>query len=204
MPTTPTTPPAPRLPAPTVTFVQQVVDTLLYYSLAVGPTMLVTLGSIAAAQSTATSSTYAATVWLLNYATSHPDATIRYVASDMILHIHSDASYLSEKKARTSRAGGHYFLSSLSSSPLAPSTTAPAPNGPLFTISRIMRNVMGSAAEAEIGVTYINGQEAIPIRTTLDEMGHPQPPTPMQVDNSTAEGFSNGTIKQKHSKAIDM
>jgi hypothetical protein len=194
---------APRLPAPTVTFVQQVVGTLLYYSLAVDPTMLVALGSIAAAQSTATAATYAATVWLLNYAASHPDATIRYVASDMILHIHSDASYLSEKKAR-SRAGGHYFLSSLSPSPLAPPTTAPAPNGPLFTISRIMRNVMGSAAEAEIGATYINGQEAIPIRTTLTEMGHPQPPTPMQVDNSTAEGFANDTIKQKRSKAIDM
>ena len=63
-----------------------------------------------------------------------------------------------------------------------------------------MRNVMGSAAEAEIGATYINGQEYVPILTTLAKMGHPQPPTPMQVDNSTAEGFANRTIKQKRSK----
>ncbi len=63
---------------------------------------------------------------------------------------------------------------------------------------------MGPAAEAKIGASYVNGQEAIPIRNTLEELGHPQPPTPMQVDNTTAVGFANGTIKQKGSKAIDM
>ena len=165
--------------------------------------MLVALGSIAASQAKATSKTYNATVWLLNYAVSNPDAVIRYKKSNMILHIHSDASFLSEPKAR-SRAGGHYFLSSLSASPNNPPTQPPPLNGPLFTISRILRNVMGSTAEAKIGAAYVNGQEAIPIRTTLEELGHPQPPTPMQVDNSTAEGFANDTIKQKRSKAIDM
>jgi hypothetical protein len=64
-----------------------------------------------------------------------------------------------------------------------------------------MGNVMGSAAEAEIGTTYINAQEAVPIRTALAEMGHPQPSTPIQVDNTTAVGFANNTIKQKRSKA---
>ena len=63
---------------------------------------------------------------------------------------------------------------------------------------------MGSSAEAEIGAGYINGQDAVPIRTTLIEMGHPQPPTPLQVDNTTARSFSNGTMKQKRSKSIDM
>jgi hypothetical protein len=67
-----------------------------------------------------------------------------------------------------------------------------------------MSNVMSSAAEAEIGATYINAQESVPIRITLEEMGHPQPPTPIQVDNTTAVGFANSTIKQKRSKAIDM
>jgi hypothetical protein len=50
---------------------------------------------------------------------------------------------------------------------------------------------MGSAADAEISSSYLNGQEAIPIWATLVVMGHPQPPTPVQVDNSTAEGFAN-------------
>ena len=63
---------------------------------------------------------------------------------------------------------------------------------------------MGSAAEAEIGAGYMTAQDSIPIRTTLEEMGHPQPPTPIQVDNTTAVGFANKTIKQKRSKAIDM
>ena len=192
-----------RLPTKSVTFVQQIVGTLLYYAMAVDPTMLVALGSIASSQATATEKTYDEVVWLLNYATSNPTAVIRYSASDMVLHIHSDASYLSEPKSR-SRAGGHYFLSDRSPVPSEPPKTTPKLNGPIYSLSRIMRNVMGSAAEAEIGSSYTNGQEAIPIRTTLEEMGHPQPPTPMQVDNSTAEGFANDTIKQKRSKAIDM
>ena len=63
---------------------------------------------------------------------------------------------------------------------------------------------MGSAAEADIGAAYINSQEAVPIHTLLRELGHPQHVTPIQVDNSTADGFTNNTIKQKGSKAIDM
>ena len=63
---------------------------------------------------------------------------------------------------------------------------------------------MGSATEAEIGAGYMNGQDDVPIRTSLIEMGHPQPPTPLQVDNTTARSFANGTMKQKRSKSIDM
>ena len=67
-----------------------------------------------------------------------------------------------------------------------------------------MSNVMGSAAKADIGATYINGQEAVPIRTLLLELGNPQPANPIQVYNSTAYSFANNTIKQKRSKAINM
>ena len=35
-------------------------------------------------------------------------------------------------------------------------------------------------------------------------MGHPQPPTHMEVDNETAIGFLKTTMKQKRIKAIDM
>jgi hypothetical protein len=37
---------------------------------------------------------------LLNYCNTHPETKIRYHASDMILHIHSDDSYLSEMEAK--------------------------------------------------------------------------------------------------------
>ena len=85
-----------------------------------------------------------------------------------------------------------------------PPTTRPRLNVPIHSISRIMSNVMGSAAKAKIGAACINGQEAVPICTLLREIGHSQPATPIQVENSTADGFANDTIKQKLSKAIDM
>ena len=49
---------------------------------------------------------------------------------------------------------------------------------------------MASAAEAEHGALFLNGQAAVQIRTTLIEMHHPQPPTLIQVENSTAVGIS--------------
>ena len=62
---------------------------------------------------------------------------------------------------------------------------------------------MGSVSEAEIGVTYHNTQEAALIMTPLEELGHPQTPTPLQVDNTTAEGYSNETIKPKRYRSMD-
>ena len=58
--------------------------------------------------------------------------------------------------------------------------------------------------ENEVAATFYNAKEALPFRVTLSEMGHPQPPTPMEVDNETAIGFLKRTMKQKRSKEIDM
>ena len=62
---------------------------------------------------------------------------------------------------------------------------------------------MGSAAEAEVGGLYMNALELSPMRTTLEELDHPQPPTPLKTDKSTADGIMNKTIKQRQSKAMD-
>jgi hypothetical protein len=67
-----------------------------------------------------------------------------------------------------------------------------------------MKNVLSSVAEAEIASCFHNAQEALAFRTTLQTLGHPQPPTPIQTDNSTAQGILTDTVKQKRSKAIDM
>ena len=178
------------LPPKTVCLVQQIVGTLLYYSIAVDITMLIALGSIAATQSQGTKKTYNETLWLLNYAGTHPDATICYSASDMILHIYSDASYLSDPKY-CSRTGGHYFLILRSRDLSKPPPSPMPPNGLLYTMSKIMRNVMGFATEDKIRATYPNSQESMPICTTLAEMDHPQPPTPTQADNSISKGLVN-------------
>ena len=63
---------------------------------------------------------------------------------------------------------------------------------------------MSSAAEAKIGATFLNAKDALPIRTILKELRHPQHPTPMQVDNTTEVGFVNDTINQKQLKAMYM
>lgn len=63
---------------------------------------------------------------------------------------------------------------------------------------------MSSAAEAEIGALFLNSRQAIPARTTLIEMGHQQPPTPIQVDNTTALGFVGKNITPKATKSTDM
>ena len=75
------------------TLVQQIVGTLLHYGRAVNSTMLVVLSSLVAAQTKSTAATKLSITKLLNYVSTHPDATIRYVASDMVLHIYSEASY---------------------------------------------------------------------------------------------------------------
>lgn len=63
---------------------------------------------------------------------------------------------------------------------------------------------MLSADESEVGGLYMNARADVPIRTTLIEMGHSQPATPLATDNNTAEGILDSTLKQKRSKSIDM
>ena len=63
---------------------------------------------------------------------------------------------------------------------------------------------MSSAMESEVGAIFLAAKEAVPVIIALEEMGHPQPPTPIQVDNATAVGFCNDSMKHRRSKAIDM
>jgi hypothetical protein len=63
----------------------------LYYARAVDPTLIMPINVLASAQSKATEVTANKVIKLLNYCNTHPETKIRYHASDMILHIHSDA-----------------------------------------------------------------------------------------------------------------
>ena len=121
----------------------------------------------------------------------------------MVLWVHSDASYLSCPKSR-SRAGGMHFLSEKPASPNNPANSGPTLNGIVYVVCKILRSIMASAAEAELGALFLNCQEVVPIWITLEEMGPAQPPTPVQVDNSTAFGIATGKIKKLKSKAMDM
>jgi hypothetical protein len=154
------------------------------------------LNDIATEQTEATEKTLAATNQMLDYLATHPDATIRYHASDMILHIHSSASYHSVSNAR-SRLGGLFFLGN---KPPKQETL----NISILNVAAVIKNVVDSAAESEAGACFHNAQSGDPLRVTLTELGHTQPPTPLRTDNSTAFGILNETIKQKRSKAMDM
>jgi hypothetical protein len=161
----------------------------LYYARAVDPTVLMPLIDIATEQTKATEKTPATKNQMLEYLATHPDATIRYHASDMILHIHSDASYLSVSNAR-SRLGGLFFLGNNS-------PDQEKVNGSILNVAAVIKNVVASAADSEVGACFHNSQSGAPLRVTFTELGHTQLQTPLRTDNSTTYGIVNETIKQK-------
>jgi hypothetical protein len=176
-------------------YIRQVISILLYYGRAVDSTVHVGLSSLAAAQAKSTAHTVFLVKWLLNYVATNPDAILTYKKSDMVIAVHSTASYLSKPLAR-SRVGGHFFCFS--------NVDDPPNNGAVLNISKILKAVMSSAAKAELGALYINAREAIPMRHLLEKMGHKQPPTPIQTDNSTAHGVVTHNIQARRTKAMDM
>ena len=121
----------------------------------------------------------------------------------MILYIASDGSYLSETKLYSRVEGIFYFSSKLTKHNQAPYFNHPF-NAPFHVVANILKMITISAMETEVGDTFYNAQESLPFWVTLTEMGHPQPPTLMKVDNETAIGFLKITMKQKRSKATDM
>ena len=86
---------APTLDSVDINLIQKIVGTFLYYGIAVDNTILVALSTIASEKSAATSNMAKKITQLLNYLATNPDATIRYKLSDMVLWVHSNASYLS-------------------------------------------------------------------------------------------------------------
>jgi hypothetical protein len=81
---------------------------------------------------------------------------------------------------------------------------SPPNNGAILMNTTIIKAVMSSAAEAELGALYLNAKEAVYLRQILSKMGHPQPKKPIQMDNTTAEGVINNKIQPKCTKAMDM
>ena len=110
-------------------------------------TLLVALSALASVQSKATKHTLELVTWLLDYVATNPNAILTYKKSDMILAVHSDASYLRESEAR-SRVGGHFYCTS--------DTEEPPNNGSVLKVAKILDTVMSSEAEAELGALYVN------------------------------------------------
>ena len=121
----------------------------------------------------------------------------------MILHIEIDASYLPEPQAHI-HTGGHCFLSPLPTDLGKSPNLLPPENGPIHTEYIILKHVVASASESEVGGLFHNGQRYVPLRITLQELYFNQPPTPIKTDNFASEGIVTATVRQKSSKAMDM
>jgi hypothetical protein len=104
------------------------------------------INDISIEQTKATDKTQATTNQILDYLATHPDATIRYHASDMILHINSDASYLSVSHARSRLIG----LFCCGNKPPKEDTL----NVSIIKAASVIKNMVASAAESEIGACF--------------------------------------------------
>jgi hypothetical protein len=124
---------SPVLSTKDVNKLQQLTGTLLYYARAVDPTLIMPINVLASEQLKATTDTAEKVIKLLNYCNTHPETKIRYHASDMILYIHSDASYLSEREAK-SRAGGLFYMGN------SADTAKKLTNGAILIISTVFPN----------------------------------------------------------------
>ena len=114
---------------------------LLYYARAVDSTLAATLSYIASLQTKVTTKLKEEVKQLLDYCATHPNAGVQYYASDMVLNLHSDASYLSEPDGR-SRVGGNFYTTNNNNETFN--------NSAIVTLSSIIKHVMSSASEAEL------------------------------------------------------
>ena len=177
-------------------FVQQVLGSFLNYTCAIDLTILHALSAIASEQSKPTERTMKRVQQLLDYLNTNPKAVIRFRSSYMILSVHSDASYLSVGNGR-SRSGGYFFMGSL------PREGKPIHlNGSIAVTCAILKHVASSAAKVELGALFLNTKESRIVRLTLAKLGHPQPQTPIHIDNTTTVGIVNNTIKRQQSRAM--
>ena len=87
---------------------------------------------------------------------------------------------------------------------MSSNTTFLSNNGAIHNTAQVIKAVMSSAGEAELGMLYINTKFAAPIRHTLTEIGHPQPLPPIQTDISTVLGVVTNKVIPWTTKAMDM
>jgi hypothetical protein len=131
---------------------QGIIGTLLYNDRDIDPTLLFLLRSHSSKLSTVTTATLDAVSHLLDYCITHPESTIIYHASDIQLKIQSDESYRSEPNVK-SRIGGYFYLGNATDS-----SATPLANDPLLCHTTVLKHVVSSVAEAEVGAIIVNGK----------------------------------------------
>jgi hypothetical protein len=110
-------------------FIQELCRVFLHLARVVDGGLLPALSSLASQQANPTEKTIELCTKFLDYMATQEDAILTYHASNMVLAIHSDASYLSKPKS-CSRRGGHMFM--------AGKDNIPFNNGTVFNILQII------------------------------------------------------------------
>jgi hypothetical protein len=91
-----------------------------------------------------------------------------------------------------SRAASHFYLTNTNDESFN--------NGALLTLTAIIKHVMSSASKTKLAALFYRCKQAVPMHTTLQEMGHTQSnPTPVTTNNATAHGLTMGTMTPKAS-----
>jgi hypothetical protein len=171
---------------------QRVIGTLLYYSRAVDPSICTAIHQLGSIQSKPSQNDMRKMDKLLQYVSKHRNIGIRFYASNMLLQSLSDASFLCRPRA-ASVVGLLAYLG-------APD----AINGPISYNSKMINCVVASVAEAELAGGFQAAQIAVHFRRILHDLGYPQPPTLLRMDNTVAIGIATETINAKRSKSMDM
>jgi hypothetical protein len=181
---------------------QVAIGYLLYYGRSVDSRVLQATCALAAEQSAPTLSTLSRLTRLLGFVAKHPNGRKIYRASDMILRIHSDASYLSRPRAGSVAGSFHWLGSAYTFVPHAFDTTPI--NHPVSAHSTRIPVVVSFVAEAEYAALFAAARLGVDERLILANLGHPQPPTVISCDNECAIGLANRTVIPKMSKSLDM
>ena len=113
----------------------------------------------------------------------------------MELKFHCDGSHNSQPEGK-GIAGGYFYLGD-KDDPMRL-------NGAIDVLCKTIPVVTASAGETEYATIFMSAQTACPLRATLEDLHHIQPPTIGIVDNAFAVGLCNDSIKAKRSKSIDL
>jgi hypothetical protein len=177
---------SPDLSQNVVNHLQQLGGTLMYYPIVLDTTLIIPVNVLASEKTRETSDTADKTIKLLNYCNTHPEATLHYHASDMIINIHSEVSHLSDMESKI-QAGGFLYMGSNTDK------TNRLTNGSILIIGTVHKYIMVSAGK-------VNNSPLYHTRRT----GASSPPKTLETDNTTATGYINGTVKQTCTRAMDM
>ena len=120
---------------------------------------------------------------MLEYLAIFQQSKVCHCASDMVLHLDFNATYLVAPHTK-SRVAGYVQLNNFNY-PTNPFKL----NSAILIECKTLCHVFASSTESEIVATFHNAQCALPIRYMLSQLRHPQPPARFKIDNQMTKNF---------------